>query len=120
MLEKSLGTVLYTQLMLQNGQKVIRERVLLRTKDNKFFVDSLQSDNIKVLLCSTPDSKVIDDEFVIFILKKDKIPPFENLLIEIDDVILEIEQIDAFNFRVKNILRGGFIKSGNEVKIIKV
>jgi len=34
-------------------------------------------------------------------------------------VILDIEKIKPFEFYVKDILRGGFIKAGNEVKIVK-
>lgn len=114
-----LAFVLYIQLTLENGQKVIRDKALLRDEKGKFFIDSTQTDIIKVLFCDSENTRLIDDKFAIFIYRKEKVNLAKQLFLEIGDVILEIEKIKSFEFLVKNILKGGFVKAGNEVKIVK-
>lgn len=113
------ASVLYIQLTLENGQRVVRDRALLRAVRGSFFIDSVQADIIKILLRQSEDTKLSDDKFAIFIFKKEEIDLPERFLVEIGDVILDIEKIKPFEFYVKDILRGGFIKAGNEVKIVK-
>jgi len=114
------ASVLYIQLTLENGQRVIRDRALLRAVRGSFFIDSVQADVIKILLRQSEDTKLSDDKFAIFIFKKEEeIDLPKRFLVEIGDVILDIEKIKPFEFYVKDILRGGFIKAGNEVKIVK-
>lgn len=113
------ASVLYIQLTLGNGQKVIRERALVGNKDGKFFIDSMETDSIKLLFKRSRDTVLTNEKFEIVLELTNEVEIPKKLLVKIGEVILEVEKIEPYRFRVSKILKGGLIKSGNEVKVVK-
>ncbi|MDW8109401.1 MAG: hypothetical protein RMJ81_07100 [Candidatus Kryptonium sp.] len=113
------ASVLYIQLTLGNGQRVIRERALIRSKDGKFFIDSIEADSIKLLFKRSRDTMLTNEKFEIVLELTSEVEIPKRSFVKIGEAILEVEKIEPYRFRVSKILKGGFIKSGNEVKIVK-
>ncbi len=113
-----IGTVKYIIITLENGQHSVRNRALLRTVKGKIFIDSIQTETLKILL---RDSEEIDsnEKFAIAISTLEKIELSEEITIRIGDAILEATKVSQFELEVKSILKGGFVKSGNEVLVVK-
>ncbi len=115
-IEMLIGTVKYILLTLKNGQRVVRDRAVLRSEKGKIFVDSVQAENIKIL---GEDRESGGDEnfaIIISILKNVNLP--QKFIIQIGDAVIEAEKVAPFEFEVRRILKGGFVKSGNDVLIV--
>jgi hypothetical protein len=117
---RKIGRVLFNMIVLKNGQMTVRERILIHCKRDKLFIDSAPAEEVKIYMCES--EKVLtsnEDGFSIWIKIEAQFEPPEDFIIEIGDVKFEIEMLfrrsGIWCFRVKKILKFGFVKSGNEV-----
>jgi len=113
------GFVLYIQITLENGERTIRDRALLRNEWGRFFVDSIQADVINVLFCKSRNDEFPDEKFCIVVLIQEEVELPEKFSVKIGDATLKLEQVGDLKFRITDILRGGFVKSGHPVEIVK-
>ncbi len=115
---KELGLVSHIQVVLENGQRVVRDRALFEVRFGKMLVDSVSADKIQIFLCRGEIFEIKSQSFLICVQAKDVEMP-NNFLMKIGDVIFEVEKINDMELTVKRIIKGGFIRSGNKVVIVK-
>ncbi len=115
---EELGIVSYVQIILKNGQRVIRDRALFGVKLGEMFVDSISAEKIKIFLHRDETFEVKNQDFAVYVQAKGVEMP-SNFLLKIGDVIFEVEKINDLELTVKKIIKGGFVKAGNKVMIVK-
>lgn len=115
---KEIGIVSHIQVVLENGQRVIRDRALFGVKLGKMFVDSISAEKIKILLHRDETLEIKNQDFVIYVQTKDVEIP-SNFMMKIGEVIFEVEKVNSMELSVKRIVKGGFVKAGNKVMIVK-
>jgi len=115
---KELGVVSHIQVVLENGQRVVKDRALFEVRFGKMLVDSVSADKIQIFLCRGETFEIESQNFFICVEAKDIEMP-SNFLMKIGDVIFEVEKINNMELTVKRIIKGGFVKSGNKVMIVK-
>jgi len=121
-MRRKVGRVLFSRVTLKNGQITTRERILINAEREKFFVDSVPAEKIKIYMCEDEESVTFGDErFSIWVKIENYFTLPNKFIIEIGDVKFEVEML--FNrrgfwcFEAKKILKAGFVKSGHEVFI---
>jgi len=115
---KELGVVSHIQVVLENGLRVVKDRALFEVRFGKMLVDSVSADKIQIFLCRGETFEIESQNFFICVEAKDIEMP-SNFLMKIGDVIFEVEKINDMELTVKRIIKGGFVKSGNKVMIVK-
>lgn len=115
---KDLGIVSHIQVVLENGQRVIRDRALFGVKQGKMFIDLVSAEKIKIFLHRGELFEIKNQDFFICVEVKDVKMP-SNFLIRIGKVVFEVEKINDSELTVKRIIKGGFVKAGNKVMIVK-
>jgi uncharacterized protein YcsI (UPF0317 family) len=118
MIEMLIGTVKYILITLGSGQSVVRNKAVLRKEMDKTFVNSHQAEKVKILLNDSEELNT-NEKFAIVVSSKENIDLPQKFIIQIGDLIVEVEKISQFELEVRRILKGGFVKSGNKVSIVK-
>ncbi len=105
---------------LENGQIVKRDRALFRVEGERTFVDRSTVDYVKVYFYENEEvlgSFEKKENFLVFIRVEKSKSISDKFKAKIGDLVVEVERVDKFEFKICKILKGGFVKSGNDVYI---
>ena len=76
---KELGVVSHIQVVLENGQRVVKDRALFEVRFGKMLVDSVSADKIQIFLCRGETFEIESQNFFICVDARDEKRQFEEL-----------------------------------------
>lgn len=122
---RKIGVVSHIEITLESGQPTVRDRALIRNLKDKIFVDSIRADDVKVCFYKSEEDAgfrehYLRDErsFLIFVRAREFSNSPDKFGVKIGDVIVELQKGKDDVFKISKILKGGFVKSGNEVFLL--
>lgn len=120
-----IGIVSHIEITLENGQSTVRNRVLIRTVKNKIFVDSIHADEVKVCFYKSEEDAGFKEpslgnekRFSLFVQAEKFLNLPDDFVVKIGVVVVKLQKDKGNAFKILKILKGGFVKSGNEVLML--
>lgn len=122
---KKIGIVSHVETTLENGQVSVRNRALFRNVKDRVWVDSTYAGKIKVCFYKSEEDigfrglSLRSEKNFFILVQVEELPSLpDEFVIKTGDVIAMLRRGEGAEFEISKILKGGFVKSGNEVYLL--